>query len=153
MIETEGRVVAVSGDRAEVEPWGSGCGSCSTSGGCGGSGVFGIGGRPQSRIQVPLRGGAVSPGDKVVLGLPEAGYLQASLAVYLLPLVGLFAGAGLLVAIGGGEGAVALGGVAGLGASLLALRRFAYRLMGHDRFRARIVRLVAEEEPTRIGEG
>ena len=93
---------------------------------------------------------AVVPGDKVVIGLPESGYLQASLAVYLLPLAGLFAGATLVAAIGGTDGAMALGGVAGLGTALFVLRRFAYRVIGRDRFRARIVRLVPDEEPTPV---
>ena len=154
MIEAEGRIVAVTGDHAEVEYLGgAGCGSCSTEGGCGGGsggGILGIGSRPQARIQVPTMDMAVVPGDKVVIGLPESGYLQASLAVYLLPLAGLFAGATLVAAIGGTDGAMALGGVAGLGAALFVLRRFAYRVIGRDRFRARIVRLVPDEEPTPV---
>lgn len=153
MIETEGRVVAVTEDYAEVDCLGSGgCGSCSTAGGCGGEGdgILGIGARPPARIQVALTGMPVTAGDKVVVGLPESGYLQASLAVYLLPIAGLFAGAALVAAVGGEDGAMALGGMAGLGIALLGLRRFAHQVTGQDRFRARLVRLVPDEEPTSV---
>jgi sigma-E factor negative regulatory protein RseC len=149
VIETEGRVVSVADGTAEVACLGGGgCGSCSTEGGCGGDGggLFGLGGRPPTRLHVPLEGMIPEPGERVVLGLPESGYLQASVLIYLVPIAGIFAGGGLAALAGGDDGAAALGGLAGFGVALAALHGHSRRVAHRDRFRARILRRVPQEE-------
>jgi sigma-E factor negative regulatory protein RseC len=133
MIEETGVVVGVTGDLAEVETKRQGaCGSCSASGSCGTSLLARYLGRRPLLLRATNGVGAV-PGDTVVVGVPEGGLLRASLAAYLVPLLGLMggglAGDGLLP--GGGEAASALGGLAGLALGLAWLGRFG-RSHGED---------------------
>ncbi len=93
MIESDARVVAVEGARTWVEASRrSSCGQCSASGSCGGS-LFSelFGGRPV-RVEVdnPIAAGL---GQRVIVGIPERMMMTGSLDLYLLPLLGLLAGA------------------------------------------------------------
>ena len=92
MIEEQASVVALEGDFAWVEAArATTCGQCSARGGCGTSMLAGVLGRRRARLKALNRAGA-RPGDQVVIGLPEGELMQGTLALYLLPLAGLFAG-------------------------------------------------------------
>lgn len=72
-------------------------------------------------------------GERVVVGLAEGAFLKTALAVYLLPLCALFAGAalGLLFAAGQSEARdlyAGLGGLLGLAISALALKLWAAKI-------------------------
>jgi sigma-E factor negative regulatory protein RseC len=70
----------------------------------------------------------LSPGDRVVIGLREETLLKGALIMYLLPLAGLFLGAGLGKAVGlyfgadPGDWAVGISAGTGLMASLVAIK-------------------------------
>jgi sigma-E factor negative regulatory protein RseC len=144
MIEETGIVVAVAGDVAEVQTRRQGaCGSCSANGACGTSLLAQYLGRKPLLLRALNRAGA-APGDTVVVGVPEGGLMHASVAAYLVPLLGLMAGgiAGPGIFPAGGEGASALGALAGLALGFGWFGRFA-RAHGQDpRYRAIVLRRV-----------
>ena len=155
MIETEAVVVGVGADGVEVQSAAAaGCGKCSTSGGCGGGRTI-LGTRPGGGCRMRVYGDlAVRTGDRVVIGLPESGYLRASVALYLVPLAGMFAAAGAaewLVSrldAGSGDVLILVSGLAGLAAGFLWQRGFNRRMADDPRFQARLLRrLPAVEDP------
>ncbi|WJW76135.1 SoxR reducing system RseC family protein [Thiohalobacter sp. IOR34] len=151
MIEEQGTVLAVDGDFAWVETRRqSSCGSCAAKAGCG-TRVLGrlMGGRP-GRLRALNRGHA-RPGDPVVIGIPEAGLLRGSLAVYLLPLLGLIGG-GLLGELlasrlfaPAAEWPAMLGGVFGFLAGLRWVQRFSRRIRDDARFQPVVLRRVSRQ--------
>ena len=90
MIEENGQVVEVQGEFAWVEhERTSTCGSCSVRKGCGTSAIARVLGQRRVRLRVLNRINA-AVGDQVVVGIAEQGLLRGSLAVYAMPLLGLF---------------------------------------------------------------
>lgn len=65
----------------------------------------------------------VQPGDRVLIGLPEEAIVRGSCRVYLMPLAGLFVGAGLGQALlpSAADLAAASGGLLGLAATVFFL--------------------------------
>ena len=125
MIETPARVTRTDGTSAWViSEAPASCGACAGKG-CGSS-VFNRLWHPDSpEFQVVNAIGA-SPGEAVVVGLPEGALLQASAAAYVVPLLALLLGAGLGQMLGGkenGELAATLGGLIGLLLAGLWLKR------------------------------
>lgn len=129
MIEQSGRVSRVEGDRVWVTCRPATCRACMEGRGCG-AGVFAaLLSRRDSNVEA-VQGVSARPGDCVVLGLDERQLLGAAWRLYGIPLTGLIAGA-LAGALSGGaenDGAVLVGGLAGLGLAILAQRRRADRL-------------------------
>jgi len=160
-VETEATVVSVNGEGVEVEAAsdGGGCGKCHTSGGCGGGRtILGtrIGAGSRLLVAADLD---VSPGDRVVVGLPEGGYLRASLAIYLAPLAGMFIAAGLAEWLGGRMGLAdtadvltLVAGLVGLGAGFFWQRGFGRRFAADPRYRPRLLRRSAKEPPASVGD-
>lgn len=161
MIETESWVESVDGTgRAVVRPLasGGGCGSCGGRG-CGSGGSFlGLAPAPAPpQLTVRDRLG-VKPGQRVVVGLPEGVVMRAAFAHYLVPLLGLFLGAGAFHFLAGFWGVAAVEGVTLLGAAvgMLAafqwLRGFSRRLGRDPRFEPLVLReseavCVSEQAP------
>ena len=142
MIEETATVVAVHGDYAEVETERrSSCGGCEARHGCGTSLLAKVFGAKRSRMQA-MNAVAAQPGERVVIGLAENALLKISLASYLVPLLGLLVGAmaGEALAAGQTEAYSMLGGLAGLGAGLGWLYRFARRSRGHAAYQAVVLR-------------
>lgn len=93
MIEEQGQIVEVQGEFAWIESERSTtCGSCAVRKGCGTSAIAKVLGQRRVRLRVLNRIHA-HVGDQVVIGIAESGLLRGSLAVYAVPLLGLFAGA------------------------------------------------------------
>lgn len=93
MIEEQGQVVEVQGEFAWIEgERTTTCGSCAVRKGCGTSAIAKVLGQRRVRLRVLNRINA-RVGDHVVIGIAESGLLHGSLAVYAVPLLGLFAGA------------------------------------------------------------
>jgi len=122
MIEETAWVVEVRPGRALVHTVrGTACEGCSARGAC-----AALGGGREARVwaEDPL---GVSPGDRVVVAVPEAAVVRAGFWVYLVPVAALVAGAvaGSALAARFGvspdAGAAALG-LAALGGALLASR-------------------------------
>ena len=130
MIEESGQVVEVQGEFAWIESERtSSCGSCAVRKGCGTSALAKVLGQRRVRLRVLNRINA-AVGDNVVIGIAESGLVRGSLAVYAVPLLGLFAGA--LAGQGLGKSVFALqsdlfaiaGAISGFVAALIWLKRF-----------------------------
>ena len=93
MLEEPGRIVEVEGEFAWIESERqSTCGGCSARKGCGTGAIAKVLGRKRMHLRVVNRIDA-AVGDQVVIGIAESGVIRGSLAVYAVPLAGLFAGA------------------------------------------------------------
>ena len=146
MIEETGVVVAVHGDFAEIESnRRSACGSCTANGGCGTSLLERYFGRRPLLLTVYNRIGA-SPGESVVIGVPEQSLLALCFATYVVPLVAMIAGAIVgsslaPVAAPGYEREFSLGaGALGLTVGLGWLARFSRARESDGRYRPVILR-------------
>jgi sigma-E factor negative regulatory protein RseC len=133
MIEETGQVVEVQGEFAWIEHERSNtCGSCSVRKGCGTSAIARVLGQRRVRLRV-LNHINAHVGDQVVVGIAEQGLLRGSLAVYAMPLLGLFAGAlagrffGTSVFALQSDGLSIAGAGIGFAAALFWLRRFSRR--------------------------
>lgn len=120
MIEATGIVRELEGSQALVEVQRrTACGGCASQDGCGTSVIAAWFGRRPSRLWVraptPVR-----VGETVVVSLPEAMLLQASLLMYLLPVLGLVGGAALGSLLAGAATGGDLPGIAGGVLGLLA---------------------------------
>jgi sigma-E factor negative regulatory protein RseC len=105
----------------------TGCGHCASKSGCGTGVLSQWWDRSTLRLKLPNPNG-LRRGDQITLELPESALLQASLWVYILPLLSLLATAlayeSLAASLGWPrrEGLTALAGAAGLAGGLLAAR-------------------------------
>lgn len=132
MISETGRVVAVESDGLWVETvQQSTCGNCAARNGCGQNLMARLMGH-SSFLWVLLEGRSPDDyrtGQEVRIGVPEAVVVKGSLFVYLTPLLGLLAGAGLLHQLTASDGWSALGGLGGLllGGLLVRLRAWQTR--------------------------
>jgi sigma-E factor negative regulatory protein RseC len=89
MIEEQAQVIEVKGDQLVLQAQTqSACGSCSAKNGCGTSLLSKVIGRKFTRFQVDNNVNAMV-GDTVVVGIPEEALLKGSLAMYILPIIGM----------------------------------------------------------------
>ena len=133
MIEETGQVVDVEGAFAWIDSERSStCGACNVRKGCGTAVLAKVLGQRRVHLRVINRINA-RVGDAVVIGISESGLVRGSLAVYAVPLAGLFAGAiagdflGKYFFAGGSDPVAIAGALAGLGAGLFWLKRFSRR--------------------------
>lgn len=150
MIEQTGRVVRRYGASAEIEAERrTSCGNCSVNTGCGIALLDRFLGRRRQCLTVLNPIGA-EVGQRVVIGIPEASLLSASVAAYLAPILALIGGAVAAQWLAGWIGADGseiigvVGGLLGLGAGLAWLARFSRQHADDTRYRAVILRLDRE---------
>lgn len=144
MIEEAGRVVEVRDQFAWIETVPkSTCNSCSVRSGCGTSVLAKVLGRRNTPVRVANPIGAVV-GDRVVIGISESGLVRGSLAVYCVPLVGLFLGAAgsyyLADSSGYAEVASILGALAGFLGGLAWVQNFSRRTEQDARYQPVLLR-------------
>lgn len=145
MMEQDATVLASEGDSAQVEIARTpACSGCAEQAACGTAAVGKWLSRRRLEVRVHNPIGAL-PGDRVVIGISEGALTWASVAAYLVPVLGLLLGAGTAQALldsGAGEAAVIVGGGAGLAAGLAWLAGFAKRRRRDPAFRAVVLRRV-----------
>jgi sigma-E factor negative regulatory protein RseC len=143
MLEESARVVAVSGDRLWVETESrSACSHC-TSSGCTTSVVSKLFGVKRNRLELQNSLG-VRPGEQVVVGIPDALLVRASIWAYLVPLAVM-----LLPTLAGdlsgmGEGLQSLLALVGLATGFLLVHWMTRRVSYRQGFRPRLLRIVAQ---------
>jgi sigma-E factor negative regulatory protein RseC len=155
MIEETGEVVKVEEDgMVWVEtrrP--NACGACADRQGCGTSVLASVLGQRHAPVRVINSIGAVT-GDRVVIGMSESGLLRGSLAVYAVPLAGLFIGAlaGHYLGDGGAHHDAdlwaLLGATAGFAAGFAWLRRFSRATGRDERYQPVILRRQSPIRPS-----
>lgn len=143
MIEEQAAVADIDGPHAWVACRAQrDCPRCAEGRGCGG-GLLGrwLGDRLH-RVRV-VHDGGIEVGDCVVIGLEERMLVRATLLVYGIPLLSLFAGAILAAMLGGGSEAWTItGGLAGLAAGFSWLKWFSRKIRGDRRFQPVVLRRV-----------
>jgi len=140
MIEAEATVVAREASAVWVETRRrSGCSQCASASQCAPSLLGSLLGNGQVRLRLSNTLG-VSPGERVVVGLPGGALVRAALLAYLLPLLSLVLGAGLASLWTEREAPLVLAALTGLGAGLLLAARVARRLEQHHPERPRLLR-------------
>jgi sigma-E factor negative regulatory protein RseC len=140
MIEQTGIVVATTDTTLWVETRQvSGCSACA-SGSCSSAVVSKLFGERRQRIQLPNTL-AANTGDTVVIGIPEAVLVSASLWAYLLPLLVMIGAALAGRLLDAGEGVQGLLGLGGLVAGLMLVRRLTGGGVGDARLNPRLLRL------------
>ena len=145
MIEQGALVKAVEGELAEVETRRlSACGDCSARSGCGTSLLAEVFGKRHSRLWVSNPIGA-RPGERVVIGLHERPFLRAAFSLYATPLLAMIGGAliGEWLAersASSVELGALVGGLSGLAAGFMWLRRFARRTLNEGEYRPVVLR-------------
>jgi len=148
MIEQTGLVVALQGDYALVESAReTACGGCAANADCGTSVLARVfSSRPVSlRVVNPVH---AQVGDRVVIGISAGSLLRGSLALYMAPLAGLFAGAlaggwsGPVLFASGSELFAVAGAACGFVAGLAWLRGFSRSTMNRNDYQPVILRQV-----------
>lgn len=144
MVEEEGRVVTVEQDAVWVETIRkSTCSSCSARNGCGQHLIEKYrSSKSHSYIRATcspsLSALSLRENDRVVIGIPEAALVQASLLVYLLPLVSMIGSLWLASSLGLHDLVTALVALAGLGLGFIPVRLLGART--GDMCRVKVVR-------------
>jgi len=148
MIEESGRVVALEDDVAWIEMQRKAvCDTCSVNKGCG-TGVLAkaIGNK---RFRIPVENTVnARVGDDVVVGIGDDMLIKSSFAVYIIPLLMLFAGAWLgegaaqYMALSGTEGLSVICGIAGLAAGFIWLRHFTAKIGKDSRYQPLLLRRI-----------
>ncbi|MGC8697796.1 MAG: SoxR reducing system RseC family protein [Halothiobacillus sp.] len=137
-IREQGVVVALVEGGVVVETFRqTGCQSCASRGGCGINLMQKALNRKQHQVrvstQLPLR-----VGERVQLVLPASALVQASLLMYVLPLLGLMLGALAGQMLFATNSASILGGALGFFAALLGLSRRQKGLFANGRYAPRV---------------
>ena len=92
MIEQQGRVVEVNGDRADISVGATtGCTACESGKGCG-AGIFGRLWRRKQVVLTTENTIFARPGQSVIVGIPEQAFLRLVSRLYFLPLLAALAG-------------------------------------------------------------
>ncbi len=138
MIEQSGRVHAVRNGVAEVDVERiSSCGSCQAKQACGTATIARFFPQRTNRIQA-INTARARVGDTVIVGLDDSALRNASVVIYLWPLVGLIGGAlfgewaGEVSGMVSGELAAIIGGLSGIATGLYGVGRYG-RWRSHDR--------------------
>ena len=148
MITEPATVLRVSGDvvwvRCEAQ---QACRRCAEGRGCGGGLLGRLLGDRLRTVRVTGGGIEVDIGDRVLIGLAETALVRASVAMYLVPLLAMLAGAIGLGQVGGaGEIWAVAGGAAGFFAGLVHARRFGDRHGSDSRYQPVVMGRLAGRE-------
>ncbi len=132
MIIESGTIVRVSGRQAWVRcDAQTGCRRCAEGRGCGGGFMGRLLGDRLRLVRAAIVDTVPEVGDRVLLSLSETALLQASLIMYLGPIVAMLVGAvSVSIIAGPGEAGIILGGIGGFLSGILNARRYGAR---HDR--------------------
>ncbi len=124
MLEMRAVVLSVRGDEAEISPLGSGCGHCSSTGGCGSGKLSQMFCSSEPRSFLVRNQARAQVGDEVSVALPDGVLLRSTWRIYGLPLL-LMLGGGLIGASLAGE-VLGRDAAALIGSSLGLLAGFAW---------------------------
>lgn len=140
MLEETGTVVDVQADTLWVETISrSSCSHCS-SGSCSTSVISKLFGLRRNLLQLDNTLNATQ-GDRVVIGIPDALLVRASIWAYLLPLLAMLLAAFVAVSLGADDSLQALLALLGLVGGFFAVRWFTGRRRQQQLFQPRLLRI------------
>lgn len=145
MIEEAGQVLSVEDGFADVETIRtSSCTACRARHGCGHHAIAQVSSANRMRMKAidPL---TVKVGQRVVVGIPEDTLLQASVWMYMIPLLGLLLGAVLPSLWQGGSGMAVLLSIIGFAGGLLLAKRKSQHEMNNLDYYPKILRIESLE--------
>lgn len=146
MIEETGRVLSIEEGFADVETIRtSSCTSCRARHGCGHHAIAQVSSANRMRMRAidPL---TVEVGQKVVVGIPEDTLLQASVWMYMIPLLGLVGGAVLPSLWGGGSGIAVIISIIGFVGGLLLARNKSKKEINNLDYYPKILRIETTQD-------
>jgi sigma-E factor negative regulatory protein RseC len=118
MLEMRAVVLSVRGDEAEISPLGSGCGHCSSVGGCGSGKLSQMFCSSEPRTFLVRNQVRAQVGDEVSVVLPDGVLLRSSWRMYGLPLLLLLMGGLVGISLAGEtvgrDGSALIGSAVGL---------------------------------------
>lgn len=109
----------------------AGCSSCQSKAACGTRIMNKLGPQTIHDLKIPVAQ-PLSVGQRVELGIPEAGLLLSALLVYIVPLLGILLCAALFYFLVGSDIAAVLGAFLGGGLGFIIARFYAAKFAGHD---------------------
>ncbi|MEC5318930.1 SoxR-reducing system protein RseC [Brenneria populi subsp. brevivirga] len=127
----------------------SGCGGCQSRSTCGTGLLNQLGAPAEHQLRVPCAQ-PLQAGQRIELGIAEARLLQSAVMVYLVPLVGLFAGAALLQSLFANEFSAVFGALLGGGLAFLSVKRWARSLGKKGRYQPVILQIALPGESLKI---
>lgn len=145
MITETARVVAVEPHKVWVETVQvSACQSCKAKSACGQSVINKASAGKRQQIALDIRGceDIFVVDDQVQIGIPESSLMHGIVWAYLVPLLGLFAGAYLGLSLfpdSHGDGVAIIAGGLGFIVSLLLVRRFLSSDKAHHQLQPRLL--------------
>ena len=99
----------------------------------------------KKKTQIVIEGQA-EPGDHVLVGMPAANVMKASVIAYMLPLAGLIGGLGAGLLLGGTDLACGLGGLIGLAIAVYVLRWADKQIAGRETWQPQLMRVISAKE-------
>jgi sigma-E factor negative regulatory protein RseC len=140
MLEEMGTVIEADGEHVWVQTQArSACSHCGT-GSCSTSVVAKLFGVKRNRLRL-LNSLQASPGQRVVIGIPDQVLVAVSLRAYLLPLLGMLGAAALAGMLGMGELVQAITALAGLLTGLALTGRASNKGRLRERYAPELLRL------------
>ena len=121
------------------------CQQCSMKAGCGQRMLNQASSCQRSQIELPKPADlALSIGQEVQVAIPQSTFVRASMWVFLMPLLVMFAVAYVAQYMALSEPTIAISGLMGLAAGLLLMRRRMKSLQGHSQWQLHLVAATAE---------
>ncbi|MCW2481249.1 SoxR-reducing system protein RseC [Candidatus Symbiopectobacterium sp. NZEC135] len=127
----------------------SGCSGCQSRKTCGTGLLSELGRSAEQALYVPCEQ-PLLPGQRVELGISESSLLRSAMLVYLVPLLGLFTGAGLLQSLFANDLAAVLGALLGAALAFILVRGWSLKLGEKRHYRPVILQIALPGQPLHI---
>lgn len=118
----------------------AGCSSCQSRKTCGTGLLSQLGMAAEQLLHVPCEQ-PLEPGQRVELGISESSLLRSAVLLYLVPLLGVFIGAGSLQMLFGNDGAAVLGALLGAALAFILVRGWSAKLSTKQQYRPVILQI------------
>jgi len=125
------------------------CNSCSARKGCGSAMLNKLGPKNAHVMQINSEK-PLSPGQRIEIGIRESSLLSSALLVYMTPLVGLFAVAGLFQMLFDSDLAAATGALLGGVAGFIVAKGLSLRLGHREAFQPVILSIALPPDALRV---
>lgn len=125
----------------------AGCGSCKAKSGCGARLLNEL--APESNPHLKIRiDQPLEPGQRVEIGIAESSLLRSAMLVYIVPLVGIMLGGGLLQWYQGNDTAAVFGAILGGSAAFLVVRQLSKHLATHADYQPVVLQIALPSQTT-----
>ncbi len=150
MIEEQALVVAVDGQEVTIAASRhSACGQCAAKSNCGQSAIAEwAASKMLNMIVKNSKNLAVKEGDSVIVGIDERSFINASLLLYLAPLIVMFAAGLIVTALGAVEWQVIVASFLALAWSFYSIKFLSKKLTNQANYQLVLLSIVTEKKFT-----